>query len=185
MFDFDDLREDDGCSCNNGENGFNTTRQKQVVVEEEETVVDKGVFPVRLGKFRKVNVEGGESNEVGETSSSNLDARRCYSMGSYQYVVGDLELRVALNHNKGHHDNTTRLITKGSEHDAEKLSLEGDMEAKKISNVSKGDSFSISKIWLWPKKGNFSSSLEGQRGLPSYLNTADLHRGMRRETDGV
>ncbi|KAJ1379121.1 Zinc finger, RING-type [Sesbania bispinosa] len=169
IFDYDDLREDDVFPCN-VENAF-TTRQKTAVVEE---TVEKGVFPVRLGKFRKMNVEAGE-NGVGETSSSNLDARRCYSMGSYQYVVGNSDLRVALNHdNKGH---DTRL-SKGTEHDV-KLSVEGDMEAKKISNVSKGDSFSISKIWLWPKKGK---SLESHTGMPSYLNT-DLH-GMR-ETEGV
>ncbi|KAJ1384262.1 hypothetical protein SESBI_42706 [Sesbania bispinosa] len=122
IFDYDDLREDDVFPCN-VENAF-TTRQKTAVVEE---TVEKGVFPVRLGKFRKMNVEAGE-NGVGETSSSNLDARRCYSMGSYQYVVGNSDLRVALNHdNKGL---DTRL-SKGTEHDV-KLSVEGDMEAKKI-----------------------------------------------------
>lgn len=26
---------------------------------------------------------------MGESSRCNLDARRCYSMGAYQYVVGD------------------------------------------------------------------------------------------------
>ncbi|RDX61086.1 RING-H2 finger protein ATL46, partial [Mucuna pruriens] len=131
MFDFDDMREDEGCPCN-GESGF-TTRQKTVVVEEV-VEMEKGVFPVRLGKFKKLNVvEGGES-EVGETSSSNLDARRCYSMGSYQYVVGNSELRVTLNHeSKGQ---VTRL-TKGMEHADEKnLSVEGDVEGKKISSIS-------------------------------------------------
>ncbi|TKY50396.1 RING-H2 finger protein ATL46 [Spatholobus suberectus] len=170
MFDFDDLREDEGCPCN-GESGF-STRQKTVVVEES---VEKGVFPVRLGKFRKLNVEGGE-REVGETSSSNLDARRCYSMGSYQYVVGNSDLRVALDHeSKGQ---VTRL-TKGMEH-----AVEGDVEAKKISSVSKGDSFSVSKIWLWPKKGKLPGSLDPQLGMPmpSYLNTD--FQGMR-EREGA
>lgn len=171
MFDFDDLREDDGCPCN-GENGF-TTRQKTVVVEE---TVEKGVFPVRLGKFRKLNVEDEESG-VGETSSSNLDARRCFSLGSYQYVVGNSELRVALNHDRKHRD--TKL-TKGNEQ-AEKLSVEGDMEEKKIRSVSKGESFSVSKIWLWPKKGKFSSSSEAQMSMPSFLNT---ELPGRRETEG-
>jgi len=180
IFDFDDLREDDGCPCN-GENGFGT-RQKEIVVEE---VVDKGVLPVRLGKFKKTNVEvGRENEEVGETSSSNLDARRCYSMGSYQYVVGNSELRVPLNHDsRTHHD--TRVI-KGIENGGN-LCVESDLEAKKISNVSKGESFSISKIWLWPRKGKFSSSsLEAHNGmaLPSYLNKDLQNHGMR-ETDGV
>ncbi|XP_027357533.1 RING-H2 finger protein ATL46-like [Abrus precatorius] len=174
IFDFDDLREDDGCPCN-VENGF-TTRQKTVVVEE---TVDKGVFPVRLGKFKKLNVEGGDNGVVGETSSSNLDARRCYSMGSYQYVVGNSDLRVALNHD---HKGQVTSLTKGTEHGDDKLSVVGDMEAKKISSVTKGDSFSVSKIWLWPKKGKLPSSLDAQIGMPSYLNTG--LQGMR-EREGA
>lgn len=176
IFDFDDLREDEGCPCN-GESGF-STRQKTVVVEES---VEKGVFPVRLGKFKKLNVEGGE-REVGETSSSNLDARRCYSMGSYQYVVGNSDLRVALNHEIDKGQNTR--LTKGMAHDDGKFSVEGDVEAKKISSVSKGDSFSVSKIWLWPKKGKLPSSLDAQMAMPvpSFLNT-DFQR--RRETEGA
>ncbi|KAJ0470439.1 hypothetical protein HanIR_Chr14g0718821 [Helianthus annuus] len=43
--------------------------------------------------------EGESGSETGgETSSSNLDARRCYSMGSYEYVVGETNLRVPLIH---------------------------------------------------------------------------------------
>ncbi|CAK8533700.1 unnamed protein product [Lathyrus sativus] len=184
IFDFDDLREDDSCPCN-GENGFGN-RQKEIVVED---VVDKGVLPVRLGKFKKMNADTGRENEeVGETSSSKLDARRCYSMGSYQYVVGNSELRVtldALKHeSKVHHDD--RRMNKGIEN-GENLCVESDLEGKKISNVSKGESFSISKIWLWPRKGKFSSSsLEAHNGmaLPSYLNKDLQHHGMR-ETNGV
>ncbi|XP_027187733.1 RING-H2 finger protein ATL46-like [Cicer arietinum] len=185
IFDFDDMREDDGCPCN-GESGF-VNRQKEIVVEE---VVDKGVFPVRLGKFKKMNAEAGRENEeVGETSSSNLDARRCFSMGSYQYEVGNSDLRVALNHESKnlHHHHDARL-NKGIGN-GESICVEDDLEAKKISNVSKGESFSISKIWLWPRKGKFSSSssLEAHHNgmpLPSYLNK-DLHHHGMRETDGV
>ncbi|KAH1100234.1 hypothetical protein GYH30_035409 [Glycine max] len=181
IFDFDDLREDEGCPCN-GENGFNT-RQKTVVVEES-VEKEKGVFPVRLGKFKKLSVKGGGESEVGETSSSNLDARRCYSMGSYQYVVGNSDLRVTLNHDEIGKGQVTRL-TKGMELDDGKVSVEeGDVEAKKISSVSKGDSFSVSKIWLWPKKGKLPTSLDGQFGrpMPSYLNT-DFPR--MREPEGA
>ncbi|KAL0450640.1 UNVERIFIED_CONTAM: RING-H2 finger protein ATL46 [Sesamum latifolium] len=83
IFDYDDFREEDGCP-NYGENGGFSVAQKRVEIEQVAT--EKGVFPVRLGKFRKLNE--AEAGEVGgETSSSKLDARRCYSMGSYQYVV--------------------------------------------------------------------------------------------------
>ncbi|XVE83925.1 hypothetical protein DITRI_Ditri16bG0127600 [Diplodiscus trichospermus] len=162
IFDFDDIREDDGCA-GNGENGY-TPRQK--TVEMEEIVVDKGVLPVRLGKFRRLNDEPGETG--GETSSSNLDARRCFSMGSYQYVLGDSDLRVALANNR-HGDREIKL-SKDLEQNGIS-SLEGDTEGKKITSVTKGESFSVSKIWLWSKKGKFSSSLDAQIGMPSSLNT--------------
>ena len=32
----------------------------------------------------------------GETNRCNLDARRCYSMGTFQYVVDNSNLQVAL-----------------------------------------------------------------------------------------
>ncbi|CAI9279817.1 unnamed protein product [Lactuca saligna] len=35
-----------------------------------------------------------DEKEVGENSNSNLDARRCFSMGSYEYVVGNSELQL-------------------------------------------------------------------------------------------
>ncbi|KAJ7974542.1 RING-H2 finger protein [Quillaja saponaria] len=163
IFDFDDFREEDGCLCN-GENGV-TPRQK--TMEIEEFVVDKDVFPVRLGKFRKLHVEAGETGG-GETSSSNLDARRCYSMGSYQYVLDNSDLQVTLNHDQ--QQARDAKVRKGMEHN-EKVSIQGDTEAKKISSVSKGESYSVSKIWLWSKKGKFSTSSDAQMGIPSSLNT--------------
>lgn len=102
MFDFDDLREDDECS---GE-----SREDKPADLEEMISAEKRVFPVRLGKFKSAangvgggcgrKIDGSEDRvlraEEGETSSSNLDARRCFSMGSYQYVVPDANLQVAL-----------------------------------------------------------------------------------------
>lgn len=160
MFDFDDFREEDGGHvC--GENGL-TTSQK--TAEIEEIVVDKGVLPVRLGKFRRLN-DGAAVEAGGETSSSNLDARRCYSMGSYQYVLGNSDLRVSLCTDRCGRD--TKL-SKGTENNRNSP-VDGDVEAKKISNMAKGESFSVSKIWLWSKKGKFSSSSDAQMGMPPSL----------------
>ncbi|KAL5582521.1 hypothetical protein UlMin_014963 [Ulmus minor] len=171
MFDLDDLRED-GRSCS-GDTGFTPT---QKTVEIEEVVVEKkGVLPVRLGKFRKVSVEAAESG-VGETSSSTLDARRCYSMGSYQYVLADSNLRVPLSTDR----QRDLKLSKETEHG--NSTTEGDLEGKKISSVSKGESYSVSKIWLWSKKGKFSTSTDTQTGMPS-LNL-DLPSWMEK-TQGV
>ncbi|KAL3526030.1 hypothetical protein ACH5RR_014402 [Cinchona calisaya] len=158
IYDFDDLREDDGYP-GSAEDGI-STRQK--TVEIEEIAVEKGVFPVRLGKFRKLNGEGGEAG--GETSSSNLDARRCYSLGSYQYVVGDTHLRVALSQDYNGRDVS---ILKSREHG--NPPVDGDGEGKKINIGAKTDSYSVSKIWLWPRKGKFASSAETQTENASSL----------------
>ncbi|KAK3018278.1 hypothetical protein RJ639_003546 [Escallonia herrerae] len=156
IFDFDDAREDGFFPGDGGGNGF-TPRQK--TVEVQEVVVEKGVLPVRLGKFRKLNDGAGEA--AGETSSSNLDARRCYSMGSYQYVVGDSRLRVAWNHEQdGCNAKLVRDIGLNGN-----PSVDGDVEGKKISIGTKRDSYSVSKIWLWPKKGAFASSSDTQAYL--------------------
>ncbi|OMP06659.1 Zinc finger, RING-type [Corchorus capsularis] len=164
IFDFDDIREDDGHGCaGHGENGY-TPGPK--TVEMEEIVVDKGVLPVRLGKFRRLNDGPGEAG--GETSSSTLDARRCFSMGSYQYVLGESDLRVTLsNDQRGARD---VKLSKGLEQNGNS-SVDNDVEGKKISSVSKGESYSVSKIWLWSKKGKFSSSSDTQNSMPSSLNT--------------
>ncbi|KAG6403948.1 hypothetical protein SASPL_136182 [Salvia splendens] len=49
---------------------------------------------IRLGKFRSTN-EGVESEMKmqKEATSSSIDARRCYSMGAFQYVVGEASLK--------------------------------------------------------------------------------------------
>lgn len=169
IFDYDDLRDDEGC---HGENEFRN-RKKSVEIQD---IVEKGIFPVRLGKFRRLDVEAVETIG-GETSSSNLDARRCYSMGSYQYVLGKSDLRITLNNDRKSCD---AKLKKESEN-LEKLSVEGDIEAKKIRRVGKGESYSVSKIWLWSEKGKFSVSSDAGMGMPSSLN-AELP--WMRETEG-
>ena len=46
--------------------------------------------PVKLGKFRSVDGggEGGEGSSS-STSTNNVDARRCFSMGSFAYVMDE------------------------------------------------------------------------------------------------
>ncbi|KAL4368808.1 hypothetical protein GQ457_05G010440 [Hibiscus cannabinus] len=164
VFDFDDFREDEGCAGH----GENRCIPSQKTVEMEEIVVDKGVLPVRLGKFRRLSGEPDEAG--GETSSSNLDARRCFSMGSYQYVLANSDLRVTLSnggHSGQHHGNGIKL-SGGLE---QNVNSTADAEEKKITSMSKGESFSVSKIWLWSKKGKFSSSSDAQIGMPSSLNS--------------
>ncbi|XP_009599992.1 RING-H2 finger protein ATL46-like [Nicotiana tomentosiformis] len=154
MFDFDEPREDDGYR-GNADHEFSTSHK---TIEIEEVAGAKATFPVRLGKFRKLDNGAGEGEGVGESSSSNLDARRCFSMGSYQYVVGDVNLKVALSsERKANNMNRANLVEKDPN-----PSIDEDNEGKKIGIGRKTDSYSVSKIWLWSKRGKFASSSDFQ-----------------------
>ncbi|CAK9311936.1 unnamed protein product [Citrullus colocynthis] len=121
------------------ENAVSGDHQKQATTLEESTG-EMRVLSVRLGKFKRINSEEDDDEEQieekGESSSqNNLNARRCYSMGTYQYVVGDSDLQVM----------KEKL-------NPENLRGNGEIEGKKISGRSKGESFSVSKIWQWSTK---------------------------------
>ncbi|KAK4775149.1 hypothetical protein SAY86_010084 [Trapa natans] len=156
IFDYDGSREEDGSYP------VNETSAGQKTVDIEEVAVEKRVLPVRLGKFRKLNNDLSEL-QAGETSSSNLDARRCFSMGSYQYVVVDSDLRVPLS-NGPDGNRTVKKAENGGDSSADR-----DVEAKKINRVAKGESYSVSKIWLWSRKGKYPHSSEQHVGMPSSL----------------
>ncbi|XP_047956424.1 RING-H2 finger protein ATL47-like isoform X2 [Salvia hispanica] len=111
---------------------------------------------IRLGKFRSTN-EGVESEMKmqNEVTSSSIDARRCYSMGAFQYVVGEANLQVALPRGSG-------VATRA------KVRLGGDnveADGKKIGVRSRGDSFSVSKIWLWSKKSKFTTTSQANENI--------------------
>ncbi|KAJ4959711.1 hypothetical protein NE237_019621 [Protea cynaroides] len=157
VFEFDDPSEEDGLPSDR-EDRFPCG---QKTGEREEIVGEKRVFPVRLGKYRNLN-SGGERGG-GETSRSNLDARRCYSMGSVQYVVGDSNLQVALRHER---DGGDVKLVKGRAQNGNS-SVVVDIEGKKLSSGNKGESFSVSKIWLWSKKGKYPISSDSHMGVSS------------------
>ncbi|EOA38816.1 hypothetical protein CARUB_v10011135mg [Capsella rubella] len=117
------------------------------VQKPAENEIGKRVFSVRLGKFRSCNISNGEvvggggGGGGGETSGGNLDNRRCFSMGSYQYIVAESDLVVALCPNN-----------EGLKNVKEGESNNSNVEGKKINMRSKGESFSVSKIWQWSNK---------------------------------
>ncbi|XP_047065712.1 RING-H2 finger protein ATL46-like [Lolium rigidum] len=154
MFDFDEGMEEGRLSecC---EDGFGLPTQKSSDEAQVPVVAEKRVFPVRLGKFKNVGtqgaVEGGNAaadsavlrREEGESSSSSLDARKCFSMGTYQYVLGTSELQVALQPGRPR-NGAMRPRPPGIS------CVNADiMEGKKICARNKGESFSMSKIWQW------------------------------------
>ncbi|KAJ0247610.1 hypothetical protein HA466_0160480 [Hirschfeldia incana] len=118
---------------------------------ESDIMSGKRVFSVRLGKFRSSNVNvseggGGETSGCVSVNSSSLDDRRCFSMGSYQYIVAESDLVVALCPNK------------------ESLKS-NNAEGKKLNMRSKGESFSVSKIWQWSNKRSKFAANQGETNL--------------------
>lgn len=111
------------------------------------------VFSIRLGKYRNINENGGENNRNGQEEeeevirSCNLvDGRRCYSMGTFEYVVGS-EVQVALSKENNRYENGQHCVCYNN--NTEK-------DEKKISARTRGESYSVSKIWLWSKKDRSS-----------------------------
>uniref|UniRef100_A0A0E0A5K6 RING-type E3 ubiquitin transferase n=1 Tax=Oryza glumipatula TaxID=40148 RepID=A0A0E0A5K6_9ORYZ len=141
--------------------------------EEDRKQQEDAVFPVRLGKFKNlsravgpvhdrdaaaaaaagVGVGGGIiTREEGESSSSSLDARRCFSMGSYQYVLAEASLQVSVHRRHGDGNGRARLRGLAGANPAGNDAAAA-ADGKKIGAGSKGDSFSVSKIWQWPRQG--------------------------------
>ncbi|KAF7809271.1 RING-H2 finger protein ATL47-like [Senna tora] len=143
VFDFEDPREEDGVSAGSAGVGVASANKPA----ENHIMSGKRVFSVRLGKFRSSNTREGMER------AEDLDARRCYSMGSFQYVVADSDLRVALCRN-------TRADGGSGSMRQFKVnpSTDADFEGKKLNIARKGESFSVSKIWLWSKKDKLPTS---------------------------
>ncbi|RAL47609.1 hypothetical protein DM860_011347 [Cuscuta australis] len=120
---------------------------------DHKTGISKRVFSVRLGKLRSF-VGGGGGAAAG---SGGLDGRRCYSMGSCQYIVDDRELKVVkVDHHGGDYGINNDNINNNNNVGSKRI----------ISARAKGESFSVSKIWLWSKnnKGKSSSSYVNGNG---------------------
>lgn len=134
---------------------------------------DEKVVTVKLGKLR--NVDGGGGG--GEGSSNNkVDARRCFSMGSFEYVMDEnssLQVPISTKIKKQPSKKPALPLTPGhrtamSECDCESrrefkfnaFEAIRDVEHCEGASIGKGDpvrgnkreSFSVSKIWLRGKK---------------------------------
>ncbi|KAF6156393.1 hypothetical protein GIB67_031514 [Kingdonia uniflora] len=125
-------------------------------------VLKEKIVPVKLGKFRNVdNVSVADGIEGGSSSSSNVDARRCFSMGSYEYVMNEtLTLQVAIRPSakKQNSKKPSLPLMPGHRPARSECDCHSSREFKGFDGAingigkSKRDSFSISKIWLQSKK---------------------------------
>lgn len=171
-----------------GENDFGSSRKSCEIVTKEDgnpalVVEDAGekVMTVKLGKFRNVDA-GGE----GTSSTSNVDARRCFSMGSFAYVMDEnssLQVPIRTPMKKQSSKKPALPLTPGHRQAISECDCESRREFRfngidevlnasggthggaSIINVngsgvgrSKRESFSISKIWLRGKKENTNAA---------------------------
>ncbi|ESQ50579.1 hypothetical protein EUTSA_v10022703mg [Eutrema salsugineum] len=114
---------------------------------------------VKLGKFRNIDHvgEGSENKNCIVGNSSNVDERRCFSMGSYEYIM-DQEATLKV------HVSTKKLSDKDRRFPGHRVVMSEcgfDPTVKEIGkSVVETESFSLSKIWLRGKK-------EKQKGTTS------------------
>ncbi|KAJ4868180.1 RING-H2 finger protein ATL13 [Raphanus sativus] len=119
-------------------------------------------FAVKLGKFRNTD---NSNNNIG--NSSSLNDRRCFSMGSYEYIMDEkTALKVHVSTKKVPRKNRplpghrTAMSECGFDPSGRfKFSGSGSMrivEEATENNVAGRESFSVSKIWLRGKKEKHS-----------------------------
>lgn len=142
------------------------------------------VVPVKLGKFR--NVDG---DIEGSTSNDNVDERRCFSMGSFAYVMdanASLQVPIRIPSSKKQSSKKSSLpLTPGHRlamsecgcdsrrefngFEASRILENSDGNDRKVIGNSKRDSFSVSKIWLRGKKDKpNSATVEASRRAFSF-----------------
>ncbi|KAJ8751020.1 hypothetical protein K2173_016201 [Erythroxylum novogranatense] len=170
-----------------GSSRIESTRKSCEILAKDDpvpiTAVNSGeqVVPVKLGKFKTLDTGEGSSN-------SNVDSRRCYSMGSFEYVLDEsssLQVPIGTPLKKQSSKKPSLPLTPGhrqamSECDYETRrefpAFEGirSTEPKDTARIvtgsgssaigtSKRESFSISKIWLRGKKEKRNSTEDNSR----------------------
>ncbi|KAJ3677147.1 hypothetical protein LUZ60_002871 [Juncus effusus] len=141
-----------------GTNG-NELGQKTENLAREETCKAE-IVQVKLGKFRStekscVALDEGTSSGSGtdNVGTKNLDKRRCYSMGSYEYVMDERSsLTVPIKPPKKklvvHKPRHRAAMSECDCHSKRELGFKGLDQTAKITDKNNNESFSISKIWL-------------------------------------
>ncbi|KAL5201285.1 hypothetical protein ABZP36_035639 [Zizania latifolia] len=163
--------------------------EQKVEQEASDEAARSVVLSVRLGRFKNTQAndaaagDGDDSNTSNSTSSC-LDARRCYSMGSYQYVLADDRLLISVH---WRHGNGSTECRSTAAHANVGTARTDKNSSKKI--ISRGDSFSMSKIWQW-RGGDRNlpvlcadSSPRADDSLPWATSTTPASTRTRQESD--
>ncbi|GJW53913.1 RING-H2 finger protein ATL13-like protein [Tanacetum coccineum] len=151
------------------ESDLEMSNSGQNEVKEDEN--KEKVVMVKLGKFKNVDGGNGVGCENGD-EKSRIDGRRCFSMGSFEYVMDDnlsLQVPIRTQVKKQSYKKSNLPITPG--HRPARSECGGDSRRdfkgiEEFSSVSGGnggasirrESFSVSKIWLRGKKEKANSA---------------------------
>ncbi|XP_010268382.1 PREDICTED: RING-H2 finger protein ATL13-like [Nelumbo nucifera] len=182
--------EELGLSCNDVSQKSCEISVKEDVIPVVSVVSEEKVVPVKLGKFRNVDVAaGGGAHGECSSSSCNVDARRCFSMGSFEYVMDEsssLQVAIRPSARKQTSRKTSLPLTPGhklamSECDCHSTRSEfkafvessefpggGSISTGNDVGRSKKESFSVSKIWLRSKKGKPTPAEDSSRRAFSF-----------------
>ncbi|KAL8037254.1 hypothetical protein ABFX02_11G028200 [Erythranthe guttata] len=146
--------------------------------ETEIEVREREIVAVKLGKYRSVVVDDGGGNGSGGGTESSVSAeRRCFSMGSFAYVMEDnSSLKVPISMKKRKlprlplgSNHRTALSECGSDSRREFNGVEAfkileirsrdEDDGTKFVTRCKRESFSVSKIWLRGKRDKPNAGL--------------------------
>ncbi|XP_068648456.1 RING-H2 finger protein ATL13-like [Aristolochia californica] len=151
------------------------------------------VMPVKLGKFR--NVEGAVSGGEGTSTNSSVDGRRCFSMGSFEYVLDETSSlqvpirtpskkqaskKLPLPSTPGHRPAMSECDCHSTREGFNGFDISGSstVNTTAVAKVgrSKRERLSVSKIWLRGKKEKPSIGDTSRRAfsfrLPSHRAAA-------------
>lgn len=170
----------------------NFEKLKDVEVKDDADGNDLGVLEtkvvqVKLGKFKSSEKSEGVV-EGSSSGKSTLDERRCFSMGSYEYVMNDASiLQVAIKPSKKKPNRFKNPGYAMSECDcySRRDGFKGfdsfkNLQASEVGgsariSSSKKDSFSISKIWVRSKKEKPVSERNGDSSRRAFSFRLPLH----------
>ncbi|XP_076932325.1 RING-H2 finger protein ATL13-like [Bidens hawaiensis] len=135
----------------------------EMVKEDEDK---EKVVTIKLGKFKSVEGGGGGDDGEGSGEKQAIDGRRCFSMGSFEYVMNEsssLQVPIRAQVKKQASKKSTLPITSShrpamsecggdSRRDFKGIEVFGSADGDSAIGKSKREGFSVSNIWLRGQK---------------------------------
>lgn len=129
------------------------------------------LVPIKLGKLRNVDAAG----EGSSSDSRTLDGRRCFSMGSFEYVMDETSrIHVAVK------QPARKPSAKKPGHRPAISECDCNPRREGLKGFETGESFSVSKIWLRSKKEKKPAGEVSSRRVFSFRLPLQMGGGVER-----